>query len=235
MPPKVKPEAAILVVPLGGEGELKPLPFSARSPIPETGEESGAESGEGEMQSENNHISESDELPKSASVAAGVSASGSDAHSGHSIGRAVADPVADPVATAGVVKNGHSQPRIAKKPITASVVSLSAERAKRIKTQRHSIATRGQSPIATRGQDGLRKAQPRVAIGKAYIEAVGASVGTMAFRLRWRENGKRQLPIYVSRVSMEVYEMIKGGDYEAFKQQLVSSHSASPVRASHTA
>jgi hypothetical protein len=135
----------------------------------------------------------------------------------------------------GTVKSGHKRPRVAKKlanPSTAdgepaAVVSLDAERDKRLKTQQDSLATCGQKT--------LRKNQPRVAKSKPYVEAVGASVGTMAFRLRWRENGIRQPPIYMSRVSIEVYEMIKGGDYEAFKRQLVSSHSASSVRASHTA
>jgi hypothetical protein len=133
------------------------------------------------------------------------------------------------------IRPSQAQPHVARESSESSitdehppkVVSLDAARDKRLKTQQDSAATRGQGK--------LRKSQPPVAKGKPYVEAVGASVGTMAFRLRWRENGKRQPPIYVSRVSMDVYEMIKGGDYEAFKQQLVSSHMPGAIRASHTA
>jgi hypothetical protein len=96
---------------------------------------------------------------------------------------------------------------------------IAAWKAKRQKPQRLGLATRGQ-----------KKAR-----SKPYIEAVGASVGTVAFRLRWRENGKRMPPVYLSRVSNEVYEVIKKGNYEAFKEQLVASHSAAAVRTSNTA
>lgn len=131
--------------------------------------------------------------------------------------------------------DGQKQPRVAKEKCTnratgghqAQIVNLKVERDRRHKTQQHSPATRGQK--------SLRKSQPRVAKGKPYVEAVGASVGTMAFRVRWRENGKRQPPVYLSRVSKEVYELIKEGDYEAFKRQLISSYQSGTVRASHTA
>lgn len=116
------------------------------------------------------------------------------------------------------------QPHVAKKKLTtrgqkAQTDEIAAWKAKRQKPQRLGLATRGQ-----------KKAR-----SKPYIEAVGASVGTMAFRLRWRENGKRQPPIYLSRVSNDVFTMIKQGNYEAFKNQLVASHFAGAVRAGHTA
>lgn len=78
-----------------------------------------------------------------------------------------------------------------------------------------------------------KKKQPRVATGKPYIEAVKASKGTWAFRVRWYQNGHRVSPIYISRVADSVYEIIRKGDYEAFKEQLISSHMPSAIRASH--
>lgn len=123
------------------------------------------------------------------------------------------------------------QPRVAKKKTatrgqSAEVIDLAARRDKRLKTQQPELATRGQKGLTKKGKSGA---------GKPYVEAVGASVGTIAFRLRWRENGKRKPPIYLSRVSKEVYEVIKAGNYEAFKQQLIASHSASAVRAGNAA
>lgn len=127
------------------------------------------------------------------------------------------------------------QPRVAKmrrqKSATESqlapVVYLATERDKRLKTQQRSSATRGQKT--------LRKNQPHVVKGKPYIEAVKASKGTWAFRLRWYENGRRAKPIYISRVADAVYEMIREGNYESFKEQLIGSHSASAIRAGNRA
>ena len=106
------------------------------------------------------------------------------------------------------------------------VSDISAWKAKRQKTQQPELATRGQKRLTKKGRSGA---------GKRYVEAVGASVGTVAFRLRWRENGKRMPPIYMSRVSKEVYEIIKAGNYEAFKQQLIASHDTETVRAGNAA
>ena len=98
-------------------------------------------------------------------------------------------------------------------------------------------ATRGQIVDLATERKRRRKVatvrQPHVAMGKPYIEAVKASKGTWAFRLRWYENGARVKPIYISRVADSVYEIIRRGDYEAFKKQLIGSHSAGAVRASH--
>jgi hypothetical protein len=141
------------------------------------------------------------------------------------------DDLGDPdLATCGQV-NGVKQPRVAEnKPRkmatrsqVADVVNLAEVRDKRLDSQQHSLATRGQK--------GLRKKQPHVAKNKPYIEPVKTSKGTWAFRLRWRESGKRMPPVYLSRVSDPVYEMIRGGDYERFKEQLIGSHNASAVRA----
>jgi len=117
--------------------------------------------------------------------------------SGHDLG----DP---DLATRGQVDD-LKQPHVAKKKRresatrgkAAKVVDLAAERNKRLSSQGHSPATRGQT---------LRKNQPRVAKGQPYIEAVKASKGTWAFRLRWYEDGRRVKPVYISRVSDAVYE-----------------------------
>lgn len=84
-------------------------------------------------------------------------------------------------------------------------------------------ATRGgnsnplESTRATRG----RKAATR---GKWRVDAVKASKGTWAFRLRWVEGGARSAPVYVRRVTDPVYQKIREGNYESFKQQLISNH-----------
>jgi hypothetical protein len=116
--------------------------------------------------------------------------------------------------------------KIATRGQKAAVVDLDTVRRKRQESQQPELATRGQKTLTKKGRSGA---------GKPYVEAVGASVGTIAFRLRWRENGKRMPPIYLSRVSKEVFEIIKAGNYEAFKEQLVSSHSAGSVRAGNAA
>lgn len=147
---------------------------------------------------------------------------GQDSGEAGRVGLAGAGGISAGSTVGGIV--GKKQPHVAKKKVAtggqkAEVVDLATVRKKRQKTQRLGLATRGQ-----------KKAR-----SKAYVEAVGASIGTMAFRLRWRENGKRQPPIYLSRVSNDVFAMIKQGNYEAFKEQLVVSHSAGAIRAGHTA
>ena len=116
------------------------------------------------------------------------------------------------VAESAEVGGHDSQPHVAT-ATRGQIVDLATERKRRRK-------------VATTGQ-------PHVATGKPYIEAVKASKGTWAFRLRWYENGARVKPIYISRVADSVYEIIREGDYEAFKKQLIGSHSAGAVRASH--
>jgi len=81
-------------------------------------------------------------------------------------------------------------------------------------------ATRGKSKSATRG--------------KITVDSVKASKGTWAFRLRWNSAPGRPVH-YVSRVSDTVHELIRGGDYEGFKAQLISSHGTGTIRASNRA
>jgi hypothetical protein len=138
---------------------------------------------------------------------------------------AVIDGKGNAVKVASVVTKSHPKP--ATHGNFGNVVDLVAERDKRHRAQQHSLATRGQK--------GLRKKQPHVAKNQPYVEAVKASKGTWAFRLRWREEGKRQPPVYVSRVADSIYQLIREGDYEAFKQQLIAGHMPSAVRASYRA
>jgi hypothetical protein len=150
-----------------------------------------------------------------------------DVSGGHDFG----DP---DLATRGQVDD-LSRPHVAKKKRrkpaapgrAAEVVDLATERNKRLNSQGHSPATRGQKT--------LRKNRPRVAKGEPYIEPVKASKGTWAFRIRWREDGRRVKPIYISRVSDAVYEMIREGDYDSFKEQLIASHMPGAVRAGNRA
>jgi hypothetical protein len=109
---------------------------------------------------------------------------------------------------------------------SADVVNLAAVRAKRQKTQQAELATRGQKLIGKKTRKGA---------GNWYVEPVKASAGTWAFRLRRREDGRRVKPIYISRVSDAVYQMIREGDYDSFKEQLVASHMPGAVRAGHRA
>jgi hypothetical protein len=120
------------------------------------------------------------------------------------------------------------------KSTTPKVLEFNSERAKRQSSQQHPLATRGQIS-ATRGQGKLTRGSRRSDVSGHYVEAVKASKGTWAFRIRWRDvDGKRPV-VYVSRVSDVVFNLIKGGDYEAFKRQLIAGHSASAIRSSHTA
>jgi hypothetical protein len=136
------------------------------------------------------------------------------------------------LATRGQVDNvnlPHVAKKSRKKRTTdshpADVVDLAAERNKRQKTQKHEAATRGKR--------GLTNRAPRMAATEPRIEPVGASMGTVLLRVRWSENGKRiNNPPGVARVSREVYQMIReGGNYEAFKQQLIAEYQRA-VRAS---
>jgi hypothetical protein len=109
----------------------------------------------------------------------------------------------------------------------AEVVDLAAERRNRRKTHTHSVATRGAIK--------LRKSRIVKGSKSVVVEPVKASKGTWAFRLRVRIDGVRNPPIYVSRVSDLVYQMIREGDYESFKKQLIESYSARAVRSGNGA
>ena len=92
-------------------------------------------------------------------------------------------------------------------------------------------ATSLESTSATRGT----KPAPHVAPGRWQVDYVRASENTYAFRLRWAEGRKRGTPLYIKRVAATVFQSIRKGNYEAFKQQLIASHSESSLHASHAA
>jgi hypothetical protein len=98
-------------------------------------------------------------------------------------------------------------------------------------------------PFATRGKSGKAKAPAKsksklATRGKSSrppkVEDVKASKGTWAFRLRWNSFPGRPV-IYVSRVADSTYDLIKKGNYENFKEQLISSYGESTLRASNGA
>ena len=89
-------------------------------------------------------------------------------------------------------------------------------------------ATRGASSVP---QDAtpLESTGPHVAQGKWQVDAVKTSKGAWAFRLRWAEGRKRGTPIYVARVSDEMYTAIREADYEQFKAELISIHQSRAI------
>lgn len=99
------------------------------------------------------------------------------------------------------------------------------------------FATRGkknQKPVSSFDSASAtcgKKPVPHVASGRWQVDYVRASENTYAFRLRWAEGKKRGTPIYVSRVSITVFQMIRKGNYDAFKKQLISSHCESTLPA----
>lgn len=114
-------------------------------------------------------------------------------------------------------KNSHTwQPE--------KVTNINERLAKRQKTQQPETATRGGKLVAKKTKKG---------IGPWRVDAVKASAGTWAFRLRRYVDGKRTTPIYVSRVTDAVYEMIRAENYEQTKEQLISNHVQGAVRASY--
>ena len=93
-------------------------------------------------------------------------------------------------------------------------------------------------PFATRGTAKPLKstsATRGTADGKWKVDYVRASENTYAFRLRWTVGRTRGTPIYISRVSAAVFQMIRKGDYEQFKKGLISDYCAGALRASNQA
>jgi hypothetical protein len=94
-------------------------------------------------------------------------------------------------------------------------------------------------PFATRGtvkhkkQSGKRATRGKVDT-MPVVEDVKASKGTWAFRLRWNSLPGRPV-VYVRRVTDSIHTLIREDDYEAFKQQLISSYSEATVLASRNA
>lgn len=107
---------------------------------------------------------------------------------------------------------------------SSKVVSLQ-EFATRGKSKGRKVPVKSTSNRATRGK--LSDRPPKV-------EAVKNSKGTWAFRLRWNSLPGRPVA-YVTFVSDAVYELIKSGDYDAFKEQLITNYNAKALRANHGA
>lgn len=98
-----------------------------------------------------------------------------------------------------------------------------------------STATRGKSEkVKPRVKSTIKHATRGKSALPPKVEDVKASKGTWAFRLRWNSLPGRPV-IYVSRVADSTYELIKKGNYEDFKQQLISSYIESAIRASNKA
>lgn len=162
-----------------------------------------------------------------AASAAGVSDDDQDISSGSSVDDS-------DLATRGKIDPVIEQPHMAKKQRrktairgnAAEVINLADRRAKRQKTQQPEFATRGKKPVSKKTRQG---------VGPWRVDAVKASAGTWAFRLRRSEDGKRSKPIYIRRVANSTYGMIREGDYGRFKQQLVESYLSRAVRAGHVA
>lgn len=70
--------------------------------------------------------------------------------------------------------------------------------------------------------------------GKWQVDYVRASENTYAFRLRWAVGKKRGTPVYVSRVSATIFEIIRKRNYEAFKKQLIAIHGTRALSAGKT-
>jgi len=96
-----------------------------------------------------------------------------------------------------------------------------------------STATRGKSEkVKPRVKSTIKRATRGKSALPPKVEDVKASKGTWAFRLRWNSLPGRPV-IYVSRVADSTYELIKKGNYEDFKRQLISSYIESAIRASN--
>lgn len=95
------------------------------------------------------------------------------------------------------------------------------------------FATRGGNDIKPKKSGSKAKSATRG--GKWQVDAVKASKGTWAFRIRWAEGATRGTPLYVTRVTDSVYKSIRKGNYAAFKNQLIASYGEGAVRASNQA
>lgn len=70
-----------------------------------------------------------------------------------------------------------------------------------------------------------RRGRPRSAdASRPYVEAVKASKGTWAFRLRWKYSASDRPIIYVDRVSDEVYELIQKEYLSEYKQAIIRNY-----------
>jgi len=109
-------------------------------------------------------------------------------------------------------------PHVAEKPAAKNVLPF----ATRGKSSKPKPSLKSKSKSATRG-----KSAPVVEAGKG-------SKGTWQFRLRWNSEPGRPV-IYVATVTDAVYDLIRKGDYDAYKRSIIASYEARTVSASHTA
>lgn len=124
------------------------------------------------------------------------------------------------VANKSTTKAAEDLPHVAEKPLPKNVLKFTT----RGKSKHRKPRAKSTTKLATRGKS---EKPPKV-------EDVKASKGTWAFRLRWNSLPGRPV-IYVSRVADSTYELIKKGNYDAFKEQLISSYGESAFRASNQA
>lgn len=126
-------------------------------------------------------------------------------------------------------------PHVANKPATESAAELPHVAEKTLPKNVLKFATRGKSKqVKPRAKSTTKRATRGKSQKPPKVEDVKASKGTWAFRLRWNSLPGRPV-IYVSRVADSTYELIKKGNYEAFKEQLISSYGESALRASNQA
>ena len=119
---------------------------------------------------------------------------------------------ADAVMTAAEV------PHVAEKSTPKNVLSF----ATRGKSPKRKVSLKSKNKSATRG-----KSLPVVEAGKG-------SKGTWQIRLRWNSEPGRPVE-YVATITDAVYDLIRNGDYESYKQQTIASYEARTVSARHTA
>ena len=99
------------------------------------------------------------------------------------------------------------------------------------------VASKNVLPFATRGTVKSRKQKRKSATrGKSrpVVEAGKGSKGTWQIRLRWNSEPGRPVE-YVATITDAVYDLIRNGDYESYKQQTIASYEARTVSARHTA
>ena len=80
-------------------------------------------------------------------------------------------------------------------------------------------------PATIPASTSKRRGRPRSAdASRPYVEAVKASKGTWAFRLRWKYSATDRPIIYVDRVSDEVYDLIRKDYYEEYKEAIIRNY-----------
>jgi hypothetical protein len=88
-------------------------------------------------------------------------------------------------------------------------------------------ATRGELPVTVTKQTVATRGK-----SKPVVEAGKGSKGTWQLRLRWNSEPGRPVH-YVATVADSTYDLIRKGDYEAYKRSLIAEYEASAVSADH--